>query len=162
MVDDTQGNYKKLPIDAIRQEVKAEPRVECSDQELREMLKDLALAVDTKDYVPQTPTEENPALSDDYVFDTEDENLILKDLSPENFVGKVKDLSKGAEKRRIKGFPQEYLYVFQYPCKLFRRDAQESGIFSENILIYVKVNNRKIPFEKVFIVSFHKNRPKNN
>lgn len=64
-------------------------------------------------------------------------------------------------KKKEKGLPQEYLYVFKYPCKLNRRDAQESGIISENLLIYIKINNRKIPHEKLFIVSFHKNRPKN-
>ena len=150
----------KLPIDAIDEPVEATPQVPCSLNELINVLQDLSKAVDEKSYIPQTPTTDNPALSDDYVFDTSDENKILKDLKNENFVGKVLDLSKGAEKRRQKGFPQEYLYVFKYPCKLMRRDAEESGISYEQILIYIKVNNRKIPHKKVIVVSFHKNRPK--
>ena len=36
--------------------------------------------------------------------------------------------------------------------------AKESGILSENVLIYIKINDRKIPYKKVFIISFHKNR----
>lgn len=63
------------------------------------MLKDLRRAVDERNYQPQAPTEENPALSDDYIFDSEDENIILKDLKEANFVGKIKDVGKGAKKR---------------------------------------------------------------
>ena len=77
-----------------------------------------------------------------------------------NFVGKIKDVGKGAKKRLEKGLPQEYLYVFKYPCELRRRDADESGIVKEKLIIYIKINNRKIPYKKVFIVSFHKNRVK--
>lgn len=86
--------------------------------------------------------------------------LVLQDLAKENFVAKVWDLGKGAEKRKKMGYPQEYLYVFKYPCKLMRRDVQESGVSFENVLIYSKVNDRKIPSKQVFIVSFHKNRSK--
>ena len=150
----------KLPIDAIDEFVEATPQVPCLPNEVANVLQDLSKAVDEKSYIPQTPTIENPALSDDYVFNTSDENKILKDLKSENFVGKVLDLSKGAEKRRKQGLPQEYLYVFKYPCELKRRDAEESGVISEQILIYIKVNVRKIPYEKVFVVSFHKNRTK--
>lgn len=150
----------KLPIDAIEESVDATPAVVCSDEELLLVLQDLAKAVDEKSYIPQTPTAENPALSDDYVFYTSDENRILKDLSKENFVAKIQDLGKGAEKRKKMGYPQEYLYVFKYPCKLLRRDVQESGVSFENVLIYIKVNDRKIPSKQVFIVSFHKNRSK--
>ena len=65
------------------------------------------------------------------------------------------------EKKRLeKGLPQEYLYVFKYPCKLKRRDADYSGITNDNVLIYIKINDRKIPYKKVFIISFHKNRIK--
>ena len=160
MDEDKSEHVVKLPIDAIDELVEATPQVPCSPSELLNVLQDLSKAVDEKSYIPQTPTIDNPALSDDYVFDTSDENKILKDLKNENFVGKVLDLSKGAEKRRQKGYPQEYMYVFKYPCKLMRRDAEESGIISEQILIYIKINDRKIPCEKVFVVSFHKNRPK--
>ena len=97
---------------------------------------------------------------DDYIFDSEDENIILKDLKEANFVGKIKDVGKGAKKRLEKGLPQEYLYVFKYPCELRRRDADDSGIVKEKLIIYIKINNRKIPYKKVFIVSFHKNRVK--
>ncbi|MBQ9768037.1 MAG: hypothetical protein IJW37_08040 [Lachnospiraceae bacterium] len=157
---ETLEHLRKLPIDAIEESVDATPAVACSEDELLHVLQDLAKAVDEKTYIPQTPTVENPALSDDYVFNTSDENMILKDLSKENFVAKVRDVGKGAEKRKKMGYPQEYLYIFKYPCKLIRRDSQESVVSSENVLIYIKVNDRKIPDEKVFVVSFHKNRPK--
>ena len=103
---------------------------------------------------------QNHALSDDYIFDTNDENLVLKDIKRDNFVGKIKDLSKGAAKRRAKGFPEEYLYVFKYACRLMRRDAHSGAPEDEDILIYIKVNDRKIPYDKVFVISFHKNKPK--
>lgn len=160
MVEDKLGHLLKLPIDAISESVEAEPRVAYSESEISEVLRDLYIAVDKKSYIPQTPTSENPALSDDYIFDTTDENLVLKDLKRENFVGKIKDLSKGATKRRTKGFPEEYLYVFKYACKLLRRDARDDGAEDEDVLIYIKVNNRKVPYEKVFVISFHKNNPK--
>lgn len=98
MADDKPEHLIKLPIDSISESVNVEPQVGCSEAEVLEVLQDLSLAVDSKTYVPQTPTEDNPALSDDYIFDTEDENFILKDLTWENFVGKVKDLGKGAKK----------------------------------------------------------------
>lgn len=158
MPDEKLGHLTKLPIDAIDEVVSAEPRVKCPISEVLEVLKDLKIAVDKKDYKAQTPTLENPSLSDDYIFDTEDENLVLKDLTETNFVGKVKDVGKGAKKRLKKGLPQEYLYVFKYPCRLQRRDAEDSGINNENVLIYIKINDRKTPYEKVFIISFHKNR----
>ena len=91
------GHLAKLPIDAIDEEVSAEPNVYCSESELSEMLKDLRRAVDERNYQPQAPTEENPALSDDYIFDSEDE--ILKDLKEANFVGKIKDVGKGIAAR---------------------------------------------------------------
>jgi hypothetical protein len=125
MAEDKIGHLVKLPLDAINEAVEAEPRVAYSEAEIAEVLADLHNAVDKKTYVPQTPTTENPALSDDYVFDTNDQNL-----------------------------------VFKYACKLLRRDAQSSDVDDEDILIYIKVNDRKTPFEKVFVISFHKNRPK--
>lgn len=129
------GNLLKLPINSIVEKVDAEPEISCLEQEIIQVLYDLSAAVDAKNYVTQTATSKNPALSDDYIFETNDENLVLKDLTKENFVGKVKDLSKGSAKRREKGYPQEYLYVFKYPCRMLRRDAQESAIISENVLI---------------------------
>ena len=158
MTDETQHHLWKIPLETIEQRVEANPKVDCSSDELEQMLQDLRKAVENKAYIPQTPTPDNPALSDDYVFKTEDENMILKDLTEENFVGKVKDLSKGAAKRKQQGFPQEHLYVFQYPCRLLKRETRSGEEESENVLIYIKINNRKIPYEKVFVVSFHKNR----
>lgn len=160
MAEEKIGHLIKLPLDAINEAVEAEPRVVCSEEEISEVLKDLYTAVDEKTYIPQTPTVDNPALSDDYIFDTNDENLVLKDIKRDNFVGKIKDLSKGAAKRRAKGFPEEYLYVFKYACKLMRRDAHSGAPEDEDILIYIKVNDRKIPYDKVFVISFHKNKPK--
>lgn len=160
MAEEQIGHLLKLSIGSIKQNIDAEPRVPHTKAEVDQVLHDLYISVDHKNYVPQTPTVENPALSDEYIFDTEDENLVLKDLKQENFVGKILDLSKGAKKRKKMGLPQEYLYVFQYPCKLIRRDADDSGIVSKNVLIYIKINNRKTPYEKVFIVSFHENREK--
>lgn len=158
MPNEKLGHLTKLPIDAINEIVSAEPKVECPNAELSEVLKDLKKSVERKDYIPQTPTPDNPSLSDDYIFDTEDENLVLNDLKESNFVGKIKDVGKGAKKRVAKGLSQEYLYVFKYPCKLQRRDAEHSGITNEDVLIYIKINNRKTPYKKVFIISFHKNR----
>lgn len=100
MAEEKIGHLIKLPLDATNESVKAEPLVECSEKELSEVLRDLRIAVDEKNYIPQTPTKDNPALSDNYVFDTGDENFVLKDLKRENFVGKIKDLSKGAIKRK--------------------------------------------------------------
>lgn len=157
MVEEKLGHLTKLPIDAIDEEVSAEPKVECPSSELLGVIEDLRVAVDERDYKPQAPTEENPSLSDDYVFDTQDENMVLKDLTEINFVGKIKDVGKGAKKRLKLGLPQEYLYVFKYPCRLKRRDADDSGVDNENVLIYIKINDRKIPYKKVFIISFHKN-----
>ena len=160
MESDKLGHLVKLPLDAINELVEAEPKVSFTEDEISEVLRDLYDAVDKKTYVAQTPTDDNPALSDDNIFDTNDENLVLKDLKRENLVGKIRDLSKGAIKRREKGYPEEYLYVFKYACRIKRRDVEFSESEDDNILIYIKINDRKIPFEKVFVVSFHKNRPK--
>lgn len=154
------GHVVKLPLNAIDEVVDAMPLVACAPGEVKLVLSDLHKSVDKRDYIPQTPTVNNPSLSDDYIFDVNDEELILKDLTEEYLVGKIVDLSKGAQKRKARGFPQEYLYVFKYPCKLMRRDSKEDNIQTENILIYIKINFRTIPDKKVIIVSFHKNRPK--
>lgn len=160
MKEDKMGHLVKLSLNAINETVIAEPRVAYSEDEVTNVLSDLHKAVDKKTYISPMPTKDNPALSDDYVFDTNDVNIVLKDLQRENFVGKIKDLSKGAAKRRAMGLPEEYLYVFKYACKLMKRDAQESGVEDESILIYIKLNNRKNPQERVIVVSFHKNRPR--
>lgn len=149
----------KLPIDAFEERVTAEPKIICLEEELKELLYDLKTAVKDKTYIPQTATSKNPALSDDYIFDSEDEEEILNDLGTENFVAKIKDLGKGAVKRQSKGYPQEYLYVFQYPCRLWKREMSNISNTAENILIYIKINNRKIPYQQIFIISFHKNQP---
>ena len=158
MEEDNHKHVTKLPIGAIPGTVTANPQVPCTPSELNTVLMDMHRAVDNEDYISPTPTVDNPSLSDDYIFDTEDQNMILKDLSMVNFVGKIKDLGKGAIKRIQQGFPQEYLYVFQYPCKLMRRDAQSSGCIADDVLIYIKINDRQIPYKKVIIISFHKNR----
>lgn len=154
MLDAFQGYVQKLSLEVINETVDAEPQVEASREEIRDVLKDLYVAVDRNDYVPQTPTEDNPALSDDYIFETNDQNFVLKDLKEENFVAKIKDLSKGAERRRRKGLPQEYLYVFKYACKLMRRDTIINA--TEDVLIYIKINNRKVPYKKFLLFHFTK------
>ena len=161
MTEDKQGHLVKLPPNAMNERIEAAPQVACSEEELAEVLGDIYEAVKENVYISPTPTSENPALSDEYVFDTGDQNLILMDLKREHFVGKILDLSRGAARRRTQGYPQEYLYVFEYACKLLRRDVYTSGVVSENVLIYIKVNDRKIPYRKVFIISFHKNKPRN-
>ena len=157
-----QKHVLKIPIESIEENVIAEPRIPCSEEEVQEVLQDLYLAVDNKTYIPAVSTEENPALSDYYVFNIDDEHEVLKDLRIENLVGKVKDLSKGAKKRRERGLPQEYLYVFKYACRLMKKEMDDTSSepMLENVLIYIKINDRKIPEEKVIVVSFHKNNSK--
>lgn len=160
MEEDKLGHIVRLSLDAINEPVEAEPRLTYTEEEISNVLKDLYGAVDMENYVPPTSTKDNPALSDEYIIETQDMNLVLKDLNRDNFVGKIKDLSKGAAKRKARGFPEEYLYVFKYACKLSRRDADANGVKDENILIYIKINSRKVPYNKVFLISFHKNNPK--
>lgn len=158
MAEKKLGHLLRLSIDEINEAVMAEPRVAYSEEEIGSVLRDIYDAVDKESYIPPTPTTDNPALSDDYIFDTTDMNLVLKDLKRDNFVGKIRDLSKGAAKRRESGYPDEYLYVFKYACKLQRRDAYISSVDDEDVLIYIKINDRKIPYQRVFVISFHKNR----
>lgn len=160
MAEEKIGHLIKLPLNSLGENVSAEPKVECSSLEVLQVLDDLRVAVDAQNYIEPTPTAQNPALSDDYIFDLDDQNYILRDLREANFVGKIKDVGKGAKKRLQRGFPQEYLYVFKYLCELQRRDAEDSGIDTEELVIYIKINNRKIPYEKVIVISFHKNRGK--
>lgn len=162
MEQDKPKHFVRLPLSSFPEQADAEPQVPCTADEIAMVLRDLTIAVNKETYIPATPTEENPALSEDYIFDMEDEKAILRELDSEHFVGKIKDVGKGARNRKKRGLPQEYLYVFQYSCRLCRRDAQESGILTEDILIYIKLNNRKTPYEQVFVISFHKNRPRNN
>lgn len=98
MKDYLQECVQKLSLSVIDETVDAEPKVEASQEEIKNVLNDLYVAVDKSEYIPQTPTEENPALSDDYIFDTKDQNFVLKDLEEDNFVAKIKDISKGAER----------------------------------------------------------------
>lgn len=148
----------KLPITLTTESVEAAPVVGYSEKEVLVVLTALYDAVDAKAYIPSTPTKDNPALSDDYIFDVDDEMHILKDLTMEHFVAKVKDLSKGAARRKSMGFPPEFLYVFRYHCRLMRRDSAKADDPYETLVIYIKINYRTIPGKKVFVISFHKNR----
>ena len=159
-VDQKKGHFKPLPADAIPETVEAEPKVPCDDEEVLGVLADLKVAVEKEIYIPATSTKDTPALSDMYLFDEEDEKLILKNLELSNFVDKIVDVGKGAKKRMKNGFPQDYLYVFKYACVLSRRDVEIDGVAQENVLIYIKINDRKVPDHVVYIVSFHKNKPK--
>lgn len=103
MKDYLQECVQKLSLSVIDETVDAEPKVEASQEEIKNVLNDLYVAVDKSEYIPQTPTEENPALSDDYIFDTKDQNFVLKDLEEDNFVAKIKDISKGGRKTKAKG-----------------------------------------------------------
>lgn len=152
----------KLPLEAIEEIVEAEPRVPYTEEEIQEVLKDLYTAVDNESYIQAVPTDDNPSLADDYVFSVEDEYKVLKDLKPENLVGKIEDLSKGAIRRRKQGLPKEFLYVFKYPCLLMKRKLEDvsNEPVSEKVLIYIKVNDRKFPEKRVFVISFHKNNPR--
>ena len=98
MAEEKLGHLTKLPIEAISEEVLAEPKVKCPSSEVLSVLKDLRVAVENRDYQPQTPTEENPSLSDDYIFDTDDQNYILMDLTEINFVGKDQGCWKRGKK----------------------------------------------------------------
>lgn len=152
--------FKKIPLSQVSEKVCASPKVSCTRSEVLQTLKELKAAVKDSNYVPEKPTKENPLLSEDYIFNRLDHDEILMDLELQNFVAKVLDTSKGAIKRKQKGLPQEYLYIFKYACELKRKDADISHIPSEKILIYIKINSRKVPYKKVFIVSFHKNNPR--
>lgn len=154
-------NVIKLPITAINEHVIAKPIVACREEEIEKLLDDIHTAARNKTYIPQTATEENPDLSELYVFEEEDQEFILCDLSTSNFVGKIKDVGKGAKRRKQNGLPQEYLYVFQYSCKLCKRyegNGKEQEL--EDILIYIKINNRTVPYKRIIVVSFHKNNPR--
>jgi hypothetical protein len=155
------GHIIKISLGSIHERVDASPTVSYTVDEVETVIEDIAAAVDAQNYISETPTSKNPSLSAEYVFDTNDKNFILRDLKKENFVGKIKDLSKGAKKRLEHGLPQEYLYVFKYACKLPKRELNKEKIAYKEMLIYIKINDRKIPYKKIFIVSFHENRPNN-
>ena len=148
-------NIVKVNFDDYDELVTAEPMVPFTENELISVLNDIHSAVENGTYI--FPYDERNNLFDDYIFKPCDQDYILKDLSEENFVGKIKDLSKGSLKRKEKGYPDEYLYVFKYACKVFRKKDQENNS-QEMIMIYIKINDRKIPYNSVIIVSFHKNR----
>lgn len=158
MEGDKPKHYRKIPLDEIDEEVEAEPQVECQNAEVEEMLRDLFRALKEDTCIFPRATDKNPSLSDDYVFDKEDQTMILEDLKIENFVAKIQDLGKGAKIRIAKGLPQEYLYVFRYACRLYKRESIEGKYDFEKVLLYIKINNRKNPRKVVFVVSFHKNR----
>lgn len=98
MAEEKLGHLTKLPIEAISEEVLAEPKVKCPSSEVLSVLKDLRVAVENRDYQPQTPTEENPSLSDDYIFDTDDQNYILMDLQKLILLGRSRMLEKGQKR----------------------------------------------------------------
>lgn len=154
------SNFTELPLEAIEEPIVARPLVSYKVDEVEDVLEKLREAVDNENYIPQKATEKNPALSDEYIFETQDQNQILKNLKVKNLVGKVKDKGEGAKKRETKGFPPEFLYVFKYACILKRRDADITGNEQENVLVYIKINARKIPRDVMIIVSFHKNHAK--
>ncbi len=156
MEDLGKTHFIKLPIEVMEQSVSCRPKVACDDSEVMEVLQDLCGAIAMGTYFGPPPDE--PPLDETYIFDKYDMELILKDLSVDNFVGKIKDVGKGAKKRIQRGYPQEYLYVFQYACELKRKDFDDSGTNNEKVLIYIKVNNRKEPTRNIFVISFHKNR----
>lgn len=157
--DQKKGHVKPLPINSITENVVVRPKVTCNNSEVQAVISDLRKAVIDESYKPAIPTSETPSLSDDFIFDKEDEKNVLQSLELENFVGKAIDLSKGAKKRKALGLPQEYLYVFKYPCELIKRDSDKSGTNKENVLIYIKINDRTTPYQAVFVVSFHRNNP---
>ena len=149
-------SFKRCERKLIDNEVEVRPMVLCTETEIQDIVKELHKSVEKKDYKIAI-SNKNRALFEKYVLDSRDAEQILLDLQETDFVGKIVDVGKGAKKRLEKGLPQEYLYVFQYPCELKRRDAEESGIEEERILIYIKINHRVVPYDQVFIISFHEN-----
>jgi hypothetical protein len=151
------GHFRKLPMTGVNERVSAEPKVACTEMEKQMLLADIHEAAETGDYKPALPTEDNPSLARDYIFDSNDEANILKDLKAENFIAKVKDKSKGAKKRKAKGLPEEFLYVFAYPCELDCRSEEDGKTSKKELIIYIKINDRREPIKQVIVVSFHEN-----
>jgi len=127
MEENVSKHLVKLPLDAINESVEASPQVGYTNEEIESVLKDLKEAVEKGTYKPCMPTVANPSLSDDYLFDQNDERFVLNDLTKDNFVGKVRDLSKGSHARTEQGYPLEFLYVFKYPCRLVCRESDKSS-----------------------------------
>ena len=150
------GNFKRCSKDLIDDQIDVRPEAPYTEAEVQDIVKELHKSVENKDYTI-TYSDKNRALFEKYVLESSDIDKILLDLQETDFVGKIVDVGKRAKKRLEKGLPQEYLFVFQYPCELKRRDAEESGIEEERILIYIKINHRKVPYNRVFIISFHEN-----
>ena len=111
MGDENLRHLVKLTMDSFARSVSARPSVPCTRAEVDKVLLELNAAVDDGSYIPETPTVDNPALSDDYIFTPEDKDYVLKDLSQHNFVGKVKDVGKGAKKRLSRGC-RKSIYMF--------------------------------------------------
>jgi hypothetical protein len=139
------GHFRKLPMAGVCEQVSAGPKVACTEMEKQMLLADVHEAAKTGEYKPALPTEDNPSLSRDYIFDSNDEASVLKDLKIENFIAKIEDKSKGAEKRKEKGLPEEFLYVFAYPCELLCRSEDDSKNARKELIIYIKINNRREP-----------------
>ena len=64
-------HFTELLLDAFTECVEADPKVPYTADELEMVLRDLVNAVVEESYITATPTVDNPALSDDYVFDSE-------------------------------------------------------------------------------------------
>lgn len=62
-------HFTELSLDAFTECVEADPKVPYTADELEMVLRDLVNAVVEESYITATPTVDNPALSDDYVFD---------------------------------------------------------------------------------------------
>ncbi len=154
------GHFRKLPMTGVYEQVSAGPKVACTEIEKQLVLADIHKAAEEGNYKPALPTEDNPSLSRDYIFDSNDEANVIKDLKVENFIAKIEDIGKGAEKRKAKGLPKEFLYVFAYPCELVYRLEVDNKIVKKELIIYIKINDRKEPIKQVIVVSFHENHPK--
>ena len=157
MTDEPKHHVCKLSLEECSEPVYARPKVDCTREEVTSVLQELRKAVKAHNYVPPSPRGDELDLWMEYLLDDKDIDGILMDLNEENFVGKVKDMSKGGKHREKRGFPPEFPYVFKYYCKLIRRDSG-AKIARDNVLIYIKINNRVVPNHIVFVISFHKNR----
>lgn len=109
MDNDKSKHFTELSLDAFTECAEADPKVPYTADELEMVLRDLVNAVVEESYITATPTVDNPALSDDYVFDSEDEKTILKSIGIQHFVGKNSRCGKRCcqtqEKRISAGVP---------------------------------------------------------
>lgn len=149
-------NIVKVSFDDYDEEVTAEPQVPCSEQEVLSVLNDIYIAVNNDSYY--CPRDErNYSFFSYFNINKKEQDFILKDLTYSNFVAKIKNLNENSKARKLKGYPDEYLYVFKYPCEIYKRDDIKL-LFPQKVMIYIKINNRKIPNKIVIVVSFHENR----